>query len=175
MNEYLVISTSIDLMRTASGNIVFISSDGNYSSFVFTNGDSRVITMQLGQVERVLSEQLPHSGSDFIRIGKSLIINRNYISYITSIEELSKNYRRTVGHGADMGRCFRQLRFPCRKGVRRWGYGGEGKVFCATCCFFLPVRFFFVILQRVMNRKGTYLTQSQLFLNTKKRDVYCML
>lgn len=82
MNEYLVISTSIDLMRTASGNIVFISSDGNYSSFVFTNGDSRVITMQLGQVERVLSEQLPHSGSDFIRIGKSLIINRNYISYI---------------------------------------------------------------------------------------------
>ena len=82
MNEYLVISTSIDLMRTASGNIVFISSDGNYSSFVFTNGDSRVITMQLGQVEKVLSEQLSHSGSDFIRIGKSLIINRNYISYI---------------------------------------------------------------------------------------------
>ena len=82
MGEYLVISTSVDLMRTASGNIVFISSDGNYSSFVFTNGESRVITMQLGQVEKVLSEQLPHSGSDFIRIGKSLIINRNYISYI---------------------------------------------------------------------------------------------
>ena len=82
MSEYLVISTSVDLMRTASGNIVFISSDGNYSSFVFTNGESRVITMQLGQVEKVLSEQLPHSGSDFIRIGKSLIINRNYISYI---------------------------------------------------------------------------------------------
>ena len=82
MKEYLVISTSVDLVRVASEEIVFISSDGNYSSFVFTSGESRVVTMQLGQVERLLAEQLTNSGTDFIRIGKSLIINRNYISYI---------------------------------------------------------------------------------------------
>lgn len=82
MREYLIISTSVDLMRAASGDIVFISSDGNYSSFVFTYGESRVVTMQLGQVERLLAEQLTHNGADFIRIGKSLIINRNFISYI---------------------------------------------------------------------------------------------
>ena len=82
MSEYLVISTSIDLMRVASEDIVYVSSDGNYSSFVFTYGSSRVVTVQLGQVERLLAEQLTHSGADFIRIGKSLIINRNYISYI---------------------------------------------------------------------------------------------
>ena len=82
MQEYLVISTSVDLMRTAAGNIVFISSDGNYSTFVFTYGESRVVTMQLGQVERLIAVQLTLSGGDFIRIGKSLIINRNFISYI---------------------------------------------------------------------------------------------
>ena len=82
MQEYLVISTSVDLMRAASEDIVFISSDGNYSSFVFTYGESRVVTMQLGQVERLLAEQLTHSGANFIRIGKSLIINRTFISYI---------------------------------------------------------------------------------------------
>ena len=82
MSEYLVISTSIDLMRAASDDIVYVSSDGNYSSFVFTYGNPRVVTVQLGQVERLLAEQLTHSGADFIRIGKSLIINRNYISYI---------------------------------------------------------------------------------------------
>ena len=78
----MVISTSVDLMRAASEDIVFISSDGNYSSFVFTYGESRVVTMQLGQVERLLAEQLTHSGASFIRIGKSLIINRTFISYI---------------------------------------------------------------------------------------------
>jgi len=82
MSEYLVISTSIDLMRAASDDIVYVSSDGNYSSFVFTYGNPRVVTVQLGQVERLLAEQLTYSGADFIRIGKSLIINRNYISYI---------------------------------------------------------------------------------------------
>ena len=49
---------------------------------IFTYGGSRVVTIQLGQVERLLADQLNHSGADFIRIGKSLIINRNYISYI---------------------------------------------------------------------------------------------
>lgn len=58
MQEYLVISTSVDLMRVASGYIVFISFDGNYSSFVFTYGEFCVVTMQLGQVERQI-EELP--------------------------------------------------------------------------------------------------------------------
>lgn len=69
MQEYLVISTSVDLMRVASEDIVFISSDGNYSSFVFTYGESRVVTIQLGQVERLLAEQLTHSGADNGRFG----------------------------------------------------------------------------------------------------------
>lgn len=82
MEEYLVIATSVDLLRIASGDIVFISSDGNYSSFVFTYGESRVITKQLGDVERLINSQLDATGADFIRIGKCLIVNRRYIHYI---------------------------------------------------------------------------------------------
>lgn len=82
LKEYLFITTSIELMRVASEEIVYISSDGNYSNFVFTFGDKRVMTIQLGQVEHLLKDQLKLSGKDFIRIGKSLIINRNYINYI---------------------------------------------------------------------------------------------
>ena len=78
----MIISTSVDLVRAASDEIVFISSDGNYSSFVFSDGESRMVTMQLGQMEHLLAKQLTHTGADFIRIGKSLIINRNYINYI---------------------------------------------------------------------------------------------
>lgn len=69
-------------MRVASDDIVFITSDGNYSSFVFTFGESRIVSLQLGQVERMLATQLAITKGNFLRLGKSLIVNRNYISYI---------------------------------------------------------------------------------------------
>ena len=82
MSEYLVISTTVDLVRTASDDLVYVAADGNYSSLVFVDGESRVVTLQLGQVERVLGEQLTQTKGHFVRIGKSLIVNRTYISYI---------------------------------------------------------------------------------------------
>ena len=82
MKEYFVISTTTDLLRIASESVIFISSDGNYSSLMLTNGESRLLTMQLGQIEKLISQQLPQTSLNFIRIGKSLIINRTYIYYI---------------------------------------------------------------------------------------------
>lgn len=99
MDEYLVISTTIDLLRVASENIIFISSDGNYSSLVLAYGESRVVTLQLGQVEKLIAQQLEHSGSDFIRIGKSLIVNQSYIQYINiSKQQLVLSDGRLTSH-----------------------------------------------------------------------------
>ncbi len=120
MKEYLAISTSIDLMRAAADEIVFISSDGNYSSFVFTYGESRVVTMQLGQVERLLAVQLTHSGADFIRIGKSLIINRNYISYINlPKQQLVLSDGRSTSHSLTASReALKQLKELIEKDIK---------------------------------------------------------
>ena len=82
MKRQLIISTSIDLVRIAPDRIVYISSDGNYSSLVQTDGETRVLSYQLGQIERMMSCQLGSEGNSFIRLGKSLIINRSYIYYI---------------------------------------------------------------------------------------------
>ena len=41
-----------------------------------------MVSYQLGQIEKVISSQLGREGAVFIRIGKSLIINRSYIYYI---------------------------------------------------------------------------------------------
>lgn len=41
-----------------------------------------MISYQLGQIEKMMAAQLGSEGSIFIRIGKSLIINRSYIYYI---------------------------------------------------------------------------------------------
>lgn len=82
MKQYLIISTSNDLVRIAPDRIVYISSDGNYSTLIQADGDIRMLSFQLGQIEKMIASQLGVEGNIFIRIGKSLIINRSYIYYI---------------------------------------------------------------------------------------------
>lgn len=82
MKKHLVISTSLDLVRVAPDRIVYIAADGNYSTLVQANNEERVLSFQLGQIEKMMYAQLGSEGNIFIRIGKSLIINRFYISYI---------------------------------------------------------------------------------------------
>ena len=77
MKQQLVISTSIDLVRIAPDHVVYFASDGNYSTIVQTDGEVR-----MGQIEKLIGSQLGSEGAVFIRIGKSLIINRSYIYYI---------------------------------------------------------------------------------------------
>ena len=48
MKKQLVISTSIDLVRIAPEKIVYIASDGNYSTLVQTDNEVRMLSFQLG-------------------------------------------------------------------------------------------------------------------------------
>ncbi len=82
MTKQLIISTSNDLVRIAPDRIVYVSSDGNYSTLVQADGEMRMLSFQLGQIEKMIASQLGSEGNSFIRIGKSLIINRSYIYYI---------------------------------------------------------------------------------------------
>jgi DNA-binding LytR/AlgR family response regulator len=82
MKKQLIISTSLDLVRIAPEKIVYIASDGNYSTLVQADNEVRMISYQLGQIEKMISSQLGSEGNIFIRIGRSLIINRSYIYYI---------------------------------------------------------------------------------------------
>lgn len=79
--KYLVISTATDLVRIAPEKIVYITSDGNYCNMMQTDDQIRLLTLQLGQIETMIKVQLG-SENEFIRIGRSLIINRIYIYYI---------------------------------------------------------------------------------------------
>lgn len=82
LKKYLIISTATDLVRIAPEKIVFISSDGNYCNLMQADNESRLLTFQLGQIENMIRDQLGTEGNLFIRIGRGLIINRNYIYYI---------------------------------------------------------------------------------------------
>lgn len=82
MNRYLIITTSTDLIRIQSDKIIYISSDGNYTHLIDASGNSRMLSHQLGEIEKLIQRQLKEESTSFLRIGKCLIINRNYINYI---------------------------------------------------------------------------------------------
>ena len=77
-----MISTSTEMVRLREENVVCITSDGNYSHIYVIGGETFVVASQLGQIERLISEQLRSSYGYFIRIGRGLIINMRYLCYI---------------------------------------------------------------------------------------------
>ena len=74
MDEHIVISTSADLLRIAAAELVYAEADGNYTTLMLTDGERRVVTMQLGQLEKLIASQMPQAAQRFARIGKSLIV-----------------------------------------------------------------------------------------------------
>ena len=82
MPQYLVLSNSNELVRVTPDRIVYISSDGNYSTLVLTDNKERVFSINLSAMQKILETQLKEESQQFIRVGKSLIINYNYIHLI---------------------------------------------------------------------------------------------
>ena len=82
MNRHLVFTTTTEIVRVPADAVVYVAADGNYSAINLADGGSFVLTLQLGQIERRLSEMLEVNDNRFIRIGKSLIVNRDYIAFI---------------------------------------------------------------------------------------------
>ncbi len=82
MDRHLIFATSTEIVRVPPDSVVFISADGNYSAITLADGESFVLTLQLGQIERRIASMLVADDNRFIRIGKSLIVNRNYIAFI---------------------------------------------------------------------------------------------
>ena len=82
MNRHLIFTTTTEIVRVPADAVVYVAADGNYSAINLADGGSFVLTLQLGQIERRLSEMLEVNDNRFIRIGKSLIVNRDYIAFI---------------------------------------------------------------------------------------------
>ena len=59
--------------------IVYMKSDGNYSTMVLHDKAEQVFTMNLAQCQQMMEEQLGKEAMTFIRLGKQLIVNRAYI------------------------------------------------------------------------------------------------
>lgn len=82
MSKYLVLTNSNEVVRVTPERIVYILSDGNYSTMVLANNDEHLFTFNLASFEKTIEQQLGTDAQTFIRLGKSLIINGKYIYYV---------------------------------------------------------------------------------------------
>ncbi len=78
-SKVIIISNTNELVRVRPERVVYIMSDGNYSTMVLHDNTEHVFTMNLAHCQELLERQLGKEAETFIRIGKQLIINRAYI------------------------------------------------------------------------------------------------
>lgn len=78
-NKVLIISNANELFRVKPERVVYVESDGNYSTMVLHDKTELVFTMNLAHCQQLIEEQLGKEAETFIRIGKQLIVNRAYI------------------------------------------------------------------------------------------------
>ena len=78
-SKVIVISNANELVRVKPERVVYVESDGNYSTMVLHDNTKHVFTMNLAHCQELLEHQLGKDADTFIRIGKQLIINRAYI------------------------------------------------------------------------------------------------
>lgn len=81
-SKVIIISNTNELVRVEPERVVYIESDGNYSTMVLHDKTEHVFTMNLAHCQQLLEEQLGKDAMTFIRLGKQLIINRTYIHKI---------------------------------------------------------------------------------------------
>ena len=78
-NKVLIISGVNELVRIKPERVVYVESDGNYSTMVLHDKTEQVFTMNLAHCQQLMEEQLGKEAMSFIRLGKQLIVNRAYI------------------------------------------------------------------------------------------------
>ena len=86
-NKVLIISNSNELVRIKPERVVYVESEGNYSTFVLHDKTEQVFTMNLAHCQQLMEEQLGKEAMTFIRLGKQLIVNRAYIFKINPTKQ----------------------------------------------------------------------------------------
>jgi len=82
--EWFRIFTSTEMVRVATDEIVYVLADGNYCDMVLINGKRHKMTFQLHFFEENF-KLLRHN--PFVRVGRSLIVNKRYIYLINLTEQ----------------------------------------------------------------------------------------
>lgn len=85
---HLVFSKGTELLRVPTDQLMYILADGNYSHVHTCDNREHLLSMQLGQISDCIFNQIEEGDSTFMRLGRSLIINTDYIYFIDISRQL---------------------------------------------------------------------------------------
>ena len=74
--EWLKITTNSEINQIPTDEIIFIKGDGNYSDIFLANGKKENV---ISQLHDLMDKLTTLNYNPFYRVGKSLIINRDYV------------------------------------------------------------------------------------------------
>lgn len=86
--KHIIIKKGAELLRVPPESLVYIQADGNYSKVCTLDNKSWLVGYQLGQIEDMIDRQLCDEGSRFLRLGRGLIINTDFIYVIDVTKQL---------------------------------------------------------------------------------------
>lgn len=81
--QLITIINKTQLTRVRPEDVVYLEADGNYTHMVLCSGKSFTFTRKIKDFYEVLN-MIEHS--PFLKVGRSLIVNKNYIFQVNSIE-----------------------------------------------------------------------------------------
>lgn len=88
MPKHLVITKGTELLRFPLDALICVSADGNYSYVTTLDGRETLVCLQLGQIEDLMAGQLGSGIRNFVRLGRGLIVNLDYINHIDISKQL---------------------------------------------------------------------------------------
>lgn len=78
----LVISRGTEMLCVPVERLVYISAEGNYSHVYTQDKKEQMVSFQLGQIEDLIGDQLGDGGTNFVRLGRGLIVNTEFVYLI---------------------------------------------------------------------------------------------
>ncbi len=85
--SFLFFNSRDELQRIEVSKIVYFEADGNYTDIVMVNKLRAAVLMNLGEMEKLLAQQLGDNAHRFMRIGKRFIINMQYVYSINVLKQ----------------------------------------------------------------------------------------
>ena len=81
------VNTRDELLIMDLDRVAFFQANGNYTRLTYISGQVLVLNTGLSGVEKILVNAIPKGKSTFVRLGRSLIINEDFLSNINLLKQ----------------------------------------------------------------------------------------
>ena len=87
--EILIIKNKSEVLYLQLDDILYIQADGNYSNIILADGGViNTLTYQRAEIARMIEEQLPDLCKQFVMLGRSYMVNTDYVLRIQPSKHL---------------------------------------------------------------------------------------